>query len=271
MGTPFVAFLGPSKLDGFRLGVPPESQPAFIPKPFMDAMEVREEVYVREQKVPRENEFDADDARACHWVVYASINKTEEAEVRDDDGNVVQPRKSSTRSTPIGTIRLVPFPHDPHPKLDGRYRNGVLEGGEDNSETKDALSHRAYGTDRPTKFHDGKEPYVKLGRLAVIKEFRGNNLAGLLVNTALRWIKENPSFFDPSIRELGLEQLGAADETDIPQWGGLVCVHAQEQIADIWKQWGFEVDEGMGRWWEEGIPHIGMFARLDFGEKLIRI
>jgi predicted GNAT family N-acyltransferase len=31
-------------------------------------MEVREQVFVKEQNIPLENEFDADDARSCHWV-----------------------------------------------------------------------------------------------------------------------------------------------------------------------------------------------------------
>jgi predicted GNAT family N-acyltransferase len=42
-------------------------------------------------------------------------------------------------------------------------------------------------------------------------------------------------------------------------------VHAQEQVVGTWKRWGFEVDEGMGRWDEEGIMHVGMFTRLPIG------
>ena len=273
MGTPFITFLEPSKLEGFKRGVPLDEQPASIPKPFLDAMEVREEVFIKEQGVPAENEFDSDDHRSCHWVIYASVNKTEEAEVRDDEGNVIQPRKSSTRSTPIGTIRLVPFPHEPHPRKGGKYWDNVLQNsdGQDLKPQEGETSANSYGTDRPTTFHDGKEPYVKLGRLAVVKEFRGNHIASLLVNTCLKWLRENPSFFDPSIREMGLEQLGASTERDIPKWGGLVCVHAQAQVEKTWARWGFEVDEGMGTWWEEGIAHVGMFQRLKIENRTIRI
>ncbi|POR37853.1 Uncharacterized protein TPAR_01944 [Tolypocladium paradoxum] len=271
MGTPFITLLEPSKLEGFQAGVPHDAQPASIPRPFLDAMEVRESVFVEEQKVPLENEFDADDPRSCHWVVYASVNKTEELEVRDEDGNVIQPRKSSTRTTPIGTIRLVPFPHDQHPKAGGTYWNGVLEGDDEKSPSSPGGPNKTVGTDRPTSFHDGKEPYVKLGRLSVVKEFRGNNLAGLLVSTVLSWLRENPAYFDPSITELGLESMGATNETEIPKWGGLVCVHAQEQVVGAWSKWGFRVDEGMGRWWEEDIPHVGMFQRLQVSPKEVRI
>lgn len=271
MGTPFITFLEPSKLEGYQRGAPPEQQPPSIPKAFSEAMEVREEVFVKEQNVPEENEFDADDPRSCHWIVYASVNKIQELEIRDEAGNVVQPRRSSTRSTPIGTIRLVPFPHEPHPQPGGKYWNGVLQGGEQKKDDKESPAQRAFEVDRSTTFHDGKEPYVKLGRLAVIKEFRGHRIAGLLVKTVLSWLKSNSAFFDPSIKELGLEQLGVSNEKEIPKWNGLVCVHAQEQVIGAWEKWGFVVDEEMGEWWEEGIRHVGMFQRLEVKPKPILI
>ncbi|RSL76378.1 hypothetical protein CEP52_005154 [Fusarium oligoseptatum] len=265
MATPFISLLEPGKVEGFEPGVPLNHQPSTVPQTFLDAMEVRQNVFVEEQKVPAENEFDSDDNRSCHWVTYASVKKTDEPEIRDKDGNILQHRKSSTRSTPIGTIRLVPFPHDPHPQDGGRYVDGILQ--DDDGEKSHTVLTNTIGkpfiTERATTFHDGQEPYVKLGRLAVIKEFRGRRIAGMVVKAALAWIKANPSYFDPSIKEVGMEQLGAANDKEIPVWKGLVCVHAQKQVVDVWKKWGFEVDEGMGTWWEEGMPHVGMFQRLD--------
>lgn len=272
MGTPFISLLEPSKLDGYKIGVPRGQQLPSIPRTFLDAMEIRTDVFVDEQNVPADNEFDSDDPRSCHWVAYASVHKTEEHEVRDDAGNIVQPRKSSTRTIPIGTIRLVPFPHDTHPQDGGHYWNGVLQGDEGKPrQQNDSETKRPFVADRATTFHDGKEPYVKLGRLGVQKDYRGNKIAGLLVSTVLGWLKENPSYFDPSITEIGLEQMGASREADIPSWNGLVCIHAQEQVQKAWERWGFQVDEGMGRWWEEGIPHVGMFQRLKIGTKQMRI
>jgi hypothetical protein len=67
-GTPFITFLGPSNLDSYDRKRRFFEQPANIPKTFLDAMEVREQVFVQEQGVLLENEFDPDDARACHWV-----------------------------------------------------------------------------------------------------------------------------------------------------------------------------------------------------------
>ncbi|GAO16250.1 uncharacterized protein UV8b_08235 [Ustilaginoidea virens] len=271
MGTPFISILEPSKLDSFERGKPHDQQSANVPKVFIDAMEVRESVFVEEQKAPLENELDSDDSRSCHWVVYASVNKTEETEVRDQDGNVIQPRKSSTRTTPIGTIRLVPFPHEPHPRIGAQYWKGQLTHGKERQSPNIKSLPITAATDRPTTFHDGKEPYVKLGRLAVVKEYRGNGLSGLLVQTALSWLRSDPSFFDPSITEMGLEQMGASNEADIPKWGGLVCVHAHEEAVEMWARWGFQVDDGMGKWWEQGIPHVGMFKRLDIGPRKVRI
>jgi len=270
MGTPFITFLEPSKLEGYMSKAARENQPSAIPKAFLDAMEVRQQVFVEEQGVPAENEFDSDDSRSCHWVVYASVNKTEELEIRDESGAIIRPRKSSTWSVPVGTIRLVPFPHDPHPVDGGEYWDGKLKGEEDKV-TGPTGPQKPYITDRPTKYHDGKEPYVKLGRLAVVQEFRGHRLAGLLVKTVLSWLKANPAFFNPSIQEIGLENMGAFNERDIPIWKGLVCVHAQEQVQGLWAKWGFQLDDGMGTWMEEGMPHVGMFQRLEVNSDQIRI
>ncbi|KAF4622671.1 hypothetical protein G7Y89_g14357 [Cudoniella acicularis] len=253
--TPFIAFQGPSNLDGYGRQVKASKQPSDIPKTFLDAMEVREQVYVEEQGVPLENEFDSDDTRACHWVIYASVNTVTEPEERDDDGNILRRKKSVTKSQPIGTIRLVPFPHPPHPKPGVSYAADALETGPSNPPP--------YIVDRETTYHDGKEPYIKLGRLAVLKEFRGCGLAKFLVNAAINWAQDNPTYFNPSIRNLGMDKIGASILEGIPAWKGLMCVHAQEQVAKAWEKWGFKLDEGMGIWFEEGIPHVGMFQRLD--------
>jgi hypothetical protein len=68
MGTPFINFLGPSDLSGYDRDKEPSEQPSNVSQIFLDAMEVREEVFVKEQGVPPENEYDSDDPRACHWV-----------------------------------------------------------------------------------------------------------------------------------------------------------------------------------------------------------
>jgi hypothetical protein len=68
MGTPFIQLLRPSNLDDYDRKKSPSEQSGNVPKTFLDAMEVREQVFVNEQDVPLQNEFDSDDARSCHWV-----------------------------------------------------------------------------------------------------------------------------------------------------------------------------------------------------------
>lgn len=71
-GTPFITFLGPSDLSEYDRKKRPDEQLSTVPKAFIDAMEVRQQVFVIEQGVPLANEFDSDDARACHWVSQTS-------------------------------------------------------------------------------------------------------------------------------------------------------------------------------------------------------
>jgi predicted GNAT family N-acyltransferase len=189
-------------------------------------------------------------------VIYASINTTTVPEQIDEDGNVISRKQSITTSKPIGTIRLVPFPHPPHPEPGSSYAADALE-------TASPSNSPAYIVDRATTFHDGKEPYIKLGRLAIVKDFRGSGIAKLLVSAAMTWAQQNPSYFNPSIKTMGTEKMGALLWDEIPVWKGLICVHAQEQVEKVWARWGFKVDDGMGTWIEEGIKHVGMFQRLN--------
>ncbi|RYP55771.1 hypothetical protein DL771_012362 [Monosporascus sp. 5C6A] len=305
MGTPFIALQEPTKLDGYDRTRPHDQQPAHVPKVFCDAMEVREAVFVREQGVPLENELDADDPRSCHWVMYASVNQTTEPEQRDEaTGEVVRPRRSETRSQPIGTLRVVPFPHPPHPQDGGWYVGNVLrepppqsapaaaggegQGGAGAGADGQAAAPKApaltkshssaadeerqnsalpFGTDRATTYHDGREPYVKVGRMAVIPEFRGHKIASQIWRAARKWLEEHPAYFNPSVTELGMDQLKAGASSEIPKWNGLVICHAQESVTKVYEQWGFKLDEGMGKWYEEGIPHVGMAVRLKIKDK----
>ncbi|KAK2762318.1 hypothetical protein FQN54_001328 [Arachnomyces sp. PD_36] len=65
------------------------------PHTFIDAMSVRNDVFVNEQGCSAEEELDDDDARSWHWVLYTTTQS---------DGKLM----------PVGVIRLVPPPHPPH-------------------------------------------------------------------------------------------------------------------------------------------------------------
>ena len=270
MATPFISLIEPGSFNGYDPRLPLDAQPASVSKGFLDSMSVRHEVFVKEQSVPIENEFDDDDRRSCHWVVYASVNRTIEPAVHDPEtGALVLPRRSETSTVPVGTIRLVPYPHDLHPLPGGVYVDGKLTAHPDGAVKPQAAPQRRsslarpFVTDRPTDMHDGVEPYVKLGRLAVLREFRGYKLGRLLVRTALDWARKHPAYFMPSIRAMGLEYLGLEKGGSVPKWNGLVCCHAQREVVAAWEKMGFKVDHAMGTWVEEGIPHVGMFLRAE--------
>lgn len=150
--------------------------------------------------------------------------------------------------SPIGTVRLVPPPHHPHPAEGARFEAPGDDVPVVSAETLFSSPSPRYVVDRRTDLHDGVEPYVKLGRLCVIKEFRGQGYAILLVRKMLQWIKENPGF---------------ACGEDGWEWKGLVGIHAKVNAVGTWKKCGFVVDEGMGSWFEGGMKHVGMFLRLD--------
>jgi len=230
---PKVLFQGPMNLDGYNRSLPAIQQRQSIPLAFIEVMEVREGVFVKEQGVPILIEADSDDPRCCHWVAY-------------------DVREGQDMAEPVGTIRLVPFPHQAHPKPGDAWDVDDLE----EAALLPTLEPKQppFIIDRATSLHDGKEPYVKFGRLAVLKEFRGKGIADLLVNTAMQWVVENPTFFNQAIKGMDPKQT---------KWNGLICVHAQTYVEKAWAKWGFVVDEGMGTWTEAELPHVGMFQRVN--------
>ena len=175
-------------------------------------------------------------------------------------------RESEGAKVPVGTIRLISPHAKSHPEAGKHYAGddvGVL---------------LPAGTpNRSTTYHDGREPYIILGRLAVLKEYRGLGLARLLVNTALEWagkhaeeirgLKRNQN---PVERELELRREGGGDVGSHKgeEWRGLCLLHAQTAVEKFYKSLGFETDEGMGKWWEEEIEHVGMWKRIDIGERV---
>ena len=265
MATPYTVFLARPSTDAYDPSCQPAAQPrkAEIDPTFFDAMTVRHAVFILEQKVPLESEIDEDDPRSCHWVAYPTTDGAEGAVPRE----------------PVGTIRVVPYPQAPHPTPGAAY--SIVDGAfvvtgrwvkkSDRSQAPDPgmpqseLDFIPAGEDsavppeeeeRATSLHDGKEPYVKLGRIAVVQSARGTGLGLVLVQTTLDWIQANPTFFDEHDSQ-------AAAATATTKFNGLVCLHAQAYAMGFYKKLGFEVDEQMGTWWEEGMQHVGMFRRLD--------
>ncbi len=281
------AFVGQPATAAYDANSPPTAQPraADLDPTFLDAMTVRYKVFVVEQQIGLATELDNDDTRSCHWVAYA-----------DKAADSAAGTTAAASKQAIGTIRAVPYPQAPHPVVGGNYTivNGVdtmtgrwvvtaAEGADPSAPpvlptastppsqlTFVPAKEPAPGEgprgerepeptpagDRATSLHDGKEPYVKLGRIAVLAPYRSARIGRYLVQTTLDWIRTHPTYFD----EHGAASAAAAATT---KFSGLVCVHAQTHATGFYTRLGFVVDEGMGTWWEEGIPHVGMFLRLD--------
>jgi predicted GNAT family N-acyltransferase len=182
------------------------------PQVFRDAFSIRKTVFCDEQHCSLENELDEDDHRSWQWVVYAT----------DPEGKHI----------PVGTVRLVPPPHGAHPTPE----EGTVP-----------ASKRGHVGD--VKNEAEEEPYVKITRLALLKEWRGHGLGRVLVSTALGWAGAHKEEVER----------GAAGK----EWKGLVLIHAQVAVEKVWGKMGFVTDEGLGRWDEEGIMHLGMWRRVE--------
>jgi predicted GNAT family N-acyltransferase len=267
-GTEFVNRVCPLKggLDNYDNTKPCNEQTIHVPQHFCDAMAVREEVY-GEQGVPLEAEYDEDDARSWHWIAYASVATHSTAPPkslrRSDSGNTPadDARRASATATrvPVATIRLIPPPHGP------------------NKYIEEHTTDKHTDADPPSEDIESKhptEPYIKLGRLAVLAPYRNLGLAKLLINTALDFSTQNPDMIyrPPSPTALELAQmLGHNKEKEII-WQGLVMIHAQANLQAMWEKHGFHEELWTERgeleiqrephWIEEGIEHVGMWKRL---------
>jgi len=96
---------------------------------------------------------------------------------------------------------------------------------------------------------DHNEPYVMIGRVATVKEFRGRGYGRVLVEKALWTAGNNAS--------------SMVEDGKLMEWKGLVLAHAQKWVEKWYHSLGFVTDEGMGTWWEEGIEHVAMWKRVD--------
>jgi predicted GNAT family N-acyltransferase len=254
--TEFISFLPPpgTALDAYIHNAPHDQQPSSVPATFKEAMEVREDVYVKEQKCSLENEVDTDDARSFHWVVYASVGTTSSpsppinsSPTGGAKGDERRASESTASRVPVGTIRLVPPPHTPHTHAQSPEPTGDPK----RSDSK-----------TPTYVCEPKEPYIKLGRLATIAPYRGLGLSKLLYNAAVNWASQHPTEIIPPMSPAELEAYKLEGKKEPDFWEGLVLVHAQSDVQGLWEKFGFKVDKEMGSWIEEGIEHVGLWKRL---------
>lgn len=284
--------------------------------------------------MPLENEFDEDDLRSHHWILYTSHASTVGINAAGHVSNVIfdistgitAEQNLSTippaNAVPAGTVRLVPPPHPPHHVVPSTLHiasSAALAAHADapeaacanaqNAQTQKAMhAPPATNSQNPNKPHhvpgigplDPEEPYIKLGRLAIVKPCRGSGLGPLLVETAIAWALENPQqmadmetlyvhiftsltayrlnhFADlrssgdihPADDHVDVSTRGRTSASPRP-WNGLILTHAQRPLEQYYNRLGFVRDEIMGVWDEEGIDHIGMWRRVDVSEPVRR-
>jgi predicted GNAT family N-acyltransferase len=254
----FVDFILPlrERLTLYDATSPPDRQPKNdatdpakgIPQGFIDAMSVREAVFVQEQGVPLENELDFDDRRCFTWTAYASVPG--HIKPVPEGGHPMRKQSTSTKLA-IGTIRLIPPPNTTNHAFD-KHRN--MDG--------TPYSHPT----TKSSFHDGREPFLTLGRLAILREFRKVGVSKLLIDSALTMAHDYPHIISEPPSASLIEDLHAHLGVNLDtntDWNGLVLIHAQIGLQKFWARYGFEVDEGMGIWDEEGMDHVAMWRRMD--------
>lgn len=216
---------------------------SLIPQLFLDAMAVREEVFVKEQGVPAENEVDEDEEKSWHWVVFAGPS-VEGQEVEGQEGEEEDDGRAR-RLVPVGTVRLVPPPH--HHQEQYADTCGIPPSSGNKQE---------------------REPYVKLTRLAILGSYRRRGLAARLTRECLDWAAAHASEIDRAAQST-LSQISAKnnERAKYQKWQGLVRIHAQVGAVPWYEGQGFELDKDehgkvKDGWDEEGIPHLGMWKRV---------
>lgn len=208
-----------------------------LPCELQSAIALRFSVFVHEQRYSAENEIDSDDARSWHWVALAAP--------RDKNG------QTEKNQIVAATLRLVPV-SSPSPTAEAHQ---VTPGG-----LAEGPSHGQ------TALWDGREPYIKIGRVATLPFHRRMGLGKLLVESALEWAGRHGEILRHRNREHAEEEITEEEEGSESQWTGLILVHAQKAAKRFWERVGFLEDEGMGVWWEEGFEHVGMWRRVTIME-----
>ncbi|KAI5297422.1 hypothetical protein KEM56_004832 [Ascosphaera pollenicola] len=136
---------------------------------------------------------------------------------------------------PAGVLRIVPPPHEPHDFIENK------------------------------SFKEPRRPYIKLGRIALLKEFRGKGLGKLIIQTALDWAAGHAQDITRSLDEARTAADGMAKTHTSGtegEWDGVVLVHAQKVMEPMYARCGFVTDPSMGTWIEERMVHVGMWQTL---------
>ncbi|KKK23417.1 hypothetical protein ARAM_006448 [Aspergillus rambellii] len=245
---------GPNNVVAFTLPTRTIPHPPTNPSVLNDALAVRLQVFVDEQKCAPDLEIDEDDSRSWHWVIY-------------DENHRPPGSDSNPMKVPVAVLRLVPPPHASHDDFAAMYgdANANANASQDEETSSGDGDGDGDATPRLKKYDLTHEAHIKFGRVAVLPEYRGYGLARKLMEMSMAWAAGNAAAINASLARVVREECcgGLARGARVPVWKGLALVHAQVWVEKFYERLGFETDEEMGRWSEVGIEHVGMWKRLD--------
>jgi len=225
------------------------------PPIFNDALSIRSTVFVDEQGCSAEAELDSDDARSWHWVMYASPPQSRAPSSSPSDSNP----GSDSCQIPVAVIRLVPPPHAPHPHPDPHTHSSSSPRDPTGAEERIIASEDGLSVKEPRQQEGEEEPYIKLGRIAVLPSYRGRGLSRLLIQTVENWALSHADEINDNSANNSHQNKKNKNNTP---WKGLILLHSQIRVQAIYERFGYRVDESMGMWYEEGMCHVGMWKRL---------
>jgi GNAT superfamily N-acetyltransferase len=239
----------------------PTEQPLAVPPTIAAASQTREDVFVAMHPLlTYEYNLDYDDPRSVHFVAFSKSpneNAVDPSSITDLES------RNKFISRAIGSLRFIPFPHyHLHPLPGAVFDKEALLAALEAEAASGPLFERpipGYRQDRKTKYHDGIEPYLKVGRMCVIPGWRGKGVMTELLRVGYEWLRANQGWATTS--KVGGEVDGR--EKGIGWWKGLICAHADGGAQRAWEREGFVVDEEMGNWWIMGIKHVCMWKRID--------
>lgn len=194
------------------------------PKPLTNAPIINDALTIRRKVFVDDGDFDAAD------------------EIDAEDARswhwVIYDNGEARNPVPVATIRMVPPPQV----------------------SLNRLSHADRATYGP-QYDFESEPAVRPSRMAVLKEYQGNQLAVRLMETVHSWASENQRAINHAYMH-SLQAVGG-NSSALPngKWSGLVHVYGLKHLEKFFPRIGYELLGEEGFW--EGVEHVGFRMRLD--------
>ena len=231
-------------------------------------------------------EVDDDDTRSMHWLVFAREDKGKEevpaATVRlipwnpDEHAHDHDPAEQKEKAAPATQSPLWTTPSYSSSKIWDQQEPYVAIGrlatlapfrGRSYARLliDAAIAYAQQHPDQCTKPFPAPDYTVRKGGLPTVVYSKGRKVDGVSPGVPSEEIEAAIKTQNEETRTKKDEEASAKKEEEKKEakWNGLVHAHAQKVLVPWYEKQGFEVDEGMGTWWEERIDHVGIWKRVD--------